>query len=416
VNDSASTLNTLPPSSVTGLSESAKGSTWITWTWTNPADVDLNHTMIYLNGTFMNNVTGTSYNVTGLADNSDYELQTRTVDTADNINSTWVNDSASTLNTLPPSSVTGLSESTNGYTWINWTWTNPADDDLNHTMIYLNGTFMSNVTGTSYNASGLTDNTDYELQTKTVDTAGNINSTWINDSASTDATTSSGSSDTSGSRASVGQSQLPQNVVSTDSVIKTVLAGTTIEYDLSGGEGSVLGISFDAESNEGNVVTNVQVLNQLPDGVKGNPSDSQPFQTMSITVGSEGTISDRNADNILIRFKVSREWIADYNIDPSTIRMTRYHDLMWNDLPTNMIDQDDEYLYFTARTPGFSIFQVTGDEFVEETEPLEENESEPVEEEVPEVPDEDDTGLPGFTAGLGIVVIGLAGLLIRLRK
>ncbi|MCD4703768.1 MAG: hypothetical protein K8R64_05680, partial [Methanosarcinaceae archaeon] len=176
-----------PPASVTVLSESDNGSTWILWTWTNPNDSDFNHTEIYLDGTSMFNVSNTSnsYNVTGLSDNTQYELQTRTVDTAGNINSTWVNDSASTLNTLPPSSVTGLSESVTGSTWILWTWTNPADVDLNHTMIYLNGTFMNNVTGTSYNATGLVDNSDYELQTRTVDTANNINSTWVNDSAST---------------------------------------------------------------------------------------------------------------------------------------------------------------------------------------------------------------------------------------
>ncbi|RNI13703.1 PGF-pre-PGF domain-containing protein [Methanohalophilus sp. RSK] len=226
---------------------------------------------------------------------------------------------------------------------------------------------------------------------------------------------SSGES-SSGSRASVGQSNTPSNVASTDSAIKKVLAGDNVEYDLSGGEGPVLGISFDANSYEGNVVTNVQVLKQMPDDVEDDPSDGQPYQVVSLTVGSEGTISNENADNILIRFKVSREWINENNIDPSTIRMTRYHEDAWNDLPTNQVGEDDEFLHFTAQTTGFSVFKIIGDELVEVSEPVEEPESEPVEEETPEAPAEEDTGLPGFTAGIGIAVLGLAGFMYRRTK
>jgi len=85
-----------------------------------------------------------------------------------------------------PSSITNL-HSTQGPTWINWTWTNPSDPDFNHTELYLNGTFLTNipVLQNYYNITGLLPDISYELSTRTVDTSGNINLTWVNDTAST---------------------------------------------------------------------------------------------------------------------------------------------------------------------------------------------------------------------------------------
>jgi subtilase family serine protease len=87
----------------------------------------------------------------------------------------------------PPASVTNLHNISYASNYINWTWTNPADSDFDKVMIYLNGTFQRNVTnGTQYyNATGLTPNTMYEIGTRTVDIAGNINDTWVNRSATT---------------------------------------------------------------------------------------------------------------------------------------------------------------------------------------------------------------------------------------
>jgi len=85
-----------------------------------------------------------------------------------------------------PSSITNL-HSTAGTTWLNFTWTNPSDPDFNHTELYLNGTYFTNIPAPQnyYNITGLLPYTSYELSTRTVDTFGNINLTWVNDTAST---------------------------------------------------------------------------------------------------------------------------------------------------------------------------------------------------------------------------------------
>ncbi|RLG56569.1 MAG: hypothetical protein DRN95_06615, partial [Candidatus Hydrothermarchaeota archaeon] len=72
-------------------------------------------------------------------------------------------------------------------TYIKWEWTDPADADLSHVMVYLIGVFQTNVSkGVQfYNATGLSPDTEYTLSTHTVDTAGNINQTWVNHTART---------------------------------------------------------------------------------------------------------------------------------------------------------------------------------------------------------------------------------------
>ena len=89
--------------------------------------------------------------------------------------------------TPPPASVTNLNESAVGTTWINWTWINPVDENFNHTMVYINGAFKAKVDKNTnyYKAIGLSPASIHTISTHTVDIWGNINQTWVNDTAMT---------------------------------------------------------------------------------------------------------------------------------------------------------------------------------------------------------------------------------------
>lgn len=226
-------------------------------------------------------------------------------------------------------------------------------------------------------------------------------------SESTATTTTTSSS--SGTRASVSQGQEPSIVGVSASAVKRITGDSEVNYDFSDSGTPVLGISFDATKDKGIVVAKVQVLSSNPDGV---PSPSgKSYQMLSIDVGSEGTISSDSADNLKIHFKVSREWIEDNNIDISTIRMTRYHGDQWNALPTYQEREEEGYIYFYAETPGFSIFEVVGDEIKEVPEqtpvsaPAVEDETEPAEDETPDT--------PGFTSFMSLVFVSFAVYLHR---
>ena len=85
----------------------------------------------------------------------------------------------------PPDSITNLTVTAVGATRVNWIWTNPANSDFNYTMVYVNGVWQANISEPLYIATGLTPTTEYEIATRTVDLVGNINDTWVNDTAKT---------------------------------------------------------------------------------------------------------------------------------------------------------------------------------------------------------------------------------------
>jgi hypothetical protein len=91
------------------------------------------------------------------------------------------------VDTIPPSSIIDLINISYANDYINWTWTDPANDDFSYIMIYLNGEFKTDVpSGVKfYSATGLIPDTEYTIGTRTVDTSGNINQTWVNHTART---------------------------------------------------------------------------------------------------------------------------------------------------------------------------------------------------------------------------------------
>jgi len=85
----------------------------------------------------------------------------------------------------PPSSITNLRNTTFELLYIIWAWDKPADEDYSHAEVYIDGTYMGTTSANWYNATGFEAGSDHMIGTRTVDTCGNVNTTWVNDSART---------------------------------------------------------------------------------------------------------------------------------------------------------------------------------------------------------------------------------------
>ncbi|MBP7715814.1 MAG: PKD domain-containing protein [Methanoregulaceae archaeon] len=165
----------------------------ITWAWTDPSSSDFDHVMIYLNGAFQGNVTKGAqvYSATGLSPSTAYTIGTRTVGTTGLVNSTWVNQTATTApetpTPVPPDSISNLHNTTYNQNSVTWAWTDPSSSDFDHVMVYLNDVFEGNVTKgiQVYSVTGLSPSTAYTIGTITVGTSGLVNSTWVNQTATT---------------------------------------------------------------------------------------------------------------------------------------------------------------------------------------------------------------------------------------
>ena len=182
--------------------------------------------------------------------------------------------------------------------------------------------------------------------------------TVLEDSSSSGSNSSGGSSGSSGGGA--GGSPEPQSNVETKEISQTfITSGNPVKFDFPKNVTSVVYVSFDAKKTAGKTTTIVEVLKGKSTLVSGLPSD-EVYKSLNIWVGNGGYATSKNIENAVVCFKVEKAWLQSKSIGQSSITLNRYSDKKWNPLSTNLSKEDDEYLYFTAETQGFSPFAITG--------------------------------------------------------
>ncbi|ATU08082.1 lectin like domain-containing protein [Methanohalophilus portucalensis] len=201
------------------------------------------------------------------------------------------------------------------------------------------------------------------------------------------------------------------NIVEQDIDTRFVGRDAEVRYTFTEDSTPITEIFFSAEKNEGYVMASVNLLDEVPADI--SEPEGSSYMLMDINMGSEDVLS---AENATIAFKVNKKWVEENNIEPSTIRMTRFHEGDWRDLPGNQVAEDDEYLYFNAETPGFSVFSIVGDEHKEVIE--ETIVEEPEVEKAADEPDteDDNAQAPGFTAIFAGALAVVAAFAIRKKE
>ncbi len=117
-------------------------------------------------------------------------------------------------------------------------------------------------------------------------------------------------------------------------------------------------INFTALSNSGEIAAKVEILKDTSTLVDIAPPGIV-FKNLNIWVGNYGWATEKNIKDTEIGFKVDRSWVSQNNIDESTITLYRYDGGAWYPLTTKKVRDDTSYLYFIAKTPGFSPFSIT---------------------------------------------------------
>ena len=141
-----------------------------------------------------------------------------------------------------------------------------------------------------------------------------------------------------------------------DSAQKKVVAGQESSVQFPNPENGVFGVGFRSNGYSGLVIIRVE-------GADGEDSGKQPkgklYKQMKIFVGNERF--EESIDQGYIEFRVPKSWMEENGIDPATITLNRYHGNAWNPLSTEMTGEDEEFYYFRADTPGFSLYAITGE-------------------------------------------------------
>lgn len=181
------------PDNVTNLTTSNLTATSLTLTWIASASSDCTGYDVYRGSTLLTSVTGTTYNVSGLTQATQYTFIVKAKDAANNIASgtqTTVTTSSS-ADTTPPTNVTNLTTANITQTGLTLNWTASASSDVASYDVFNGTTFLANVTSITYNVNGLSPSTAYTFWVKAKDASGNAAS-----GTSVDATTSAPAADT----------------------------------------------------------------------------------------------------------------------------------------------------------------------------------------------------------------------------
>ncbi|MDD4250475.1 MAG: PGF-pre-PGF domain-containing protein, partial [Methanosarcina sp.] len=199
--------------------------------------------------------------------------------------------------------------------------------------------------------------------------------------------------------------------------------GKAVKFDFTKEATCVVYVGFDAKKTAGKITTTAEQLKGKSSLVSELPS-GEVYKSFNLWVGNGGYATEKNIENPVISFKVEKSWIQDKNIDKFSIVLNRYNDKKWGQLPASLVNEDDKYLYFKAKTPGFSPFAITGKantspEDVTEIQPEDESdnseENENTKSEIEQDSEQKEkTSMPGFE--MIYCIIGLLGVFLYRRR
>lgn len=201
-----------------------------------------------------------------------------------------------------------------------------------------------------------------------------------------------------------------------------VSAGTTTKMILTDETNDVTYVAFISETNAGKAVIKVEVLNGKHSQASKDPEE-EVYRNLNIEI-SKGI--GKKIESGTVGFKVSKQWLAENNINLDTIVLQHYVDGEWVNCLTTKTGEEEENFCFEAEVSSFSPFAITGEKQSIEISPIPE-ETPGKTADKPETRSDEikpsDTGeekkpgsIPGFTSLVGFVAVLLTGMVLLRRN
>ena len=170
----------------------------------------------------------------------------------------------------------------------------------------------------------------------------------------------SGNGGSNGGVGGAGSSpELQSNVEAKELAQAFVGYGDHVKFEFSEGVTCVAYIEFDAKKTLGKITTTVEMLKTKSVLVSDLP-EGKVYKNMNVWMGTGGVANSENLENAVVCFKVKKSWLDKSNAEPASIALWRY-DNEWNKLETKPVNEDDLYVYFEGKTPGFRNFVIVAD-------------------------------------------------------
>ncbi|WP_235283125.1 CARDB domain-containing protein [Methanosarcina sp. 2.H.A.1B.4] len=144
---------------------------------------------------------------------------------------------------------------------------------------------------------------------------------------------------------------------------RNIMSGYHVKYDFPKNVTCITYIEFDPQKTFKKTTATVEVLKGKSIFVKKQPP-GRIYRQLNIWLGNKGAGLPASLKNSYTGFKVEKEWIKNNSVDESNITLLWY-DSKWQPLSTKKTGEDKNYVYFRAKTPGYSSFAIseyTGEE------------------------------------------------------
>jgi PGF-pre-PGF domain-containing protein len=182
------------------------------------------------------------------------------------------------------------------------------------------------------------------------------------------------------------------NVYTKELVVRNIMGGYHVRFDFVENATSITYIEFDPIKTFRKTTTTAEVLKDISVFTPKLPAGTI-YQYIDILVGDKGAGLPTSLRNGLVGFRVEKAWIKDNDVNESMITLQRYNN-SWETLYTEKVGEDNNFVYFQSKTPGFYFFAITeytGEVDENYTEELDENYTEEADENYTEKTDEDYT-------------------------
>ena len=167
-----------------------------------------------------------------------------------------------------------------------------------------------------------------------------------------------------------------ERIVSTDEIVtktENTLGDLTsgIETDIKlKSSADIDSVKLTPSTDLENVTVTVIKLKDKPEEIIEPPEKNVTiYKYLDIKLIANYTfIDEEEISSLEFKFKVEKTWVADNNIDKYTVKMIRYHDGVWQNLSTELINENETSISYTVESPGFSTFAVVGSKVIEKSE------------------------------------------------
>jgi clumping factor A len=151
-------------------------------------------------------------------------------------------------------------------------------------------------------------------------------------------------------------SEQASNIAVKELSTRSVMAGYPVKFDFVENSTCITYIEFNPKKTFRRTTTVVEELKNTSTLVS-TPPPGKIYKNVNIWVG-EGAGLPTSIRDGLIGFRVEKSWIKEKNVSEALVTLQRY-DKEWESLSTKTVGEDENYVYFEAKTPGYSSFAIT---------------------------------------------------------